>query len=144
MIEDANQIDLHVGRRVRLRRKACGLSQQALATMLGLTFQQVQKYERGTNRISASKLFQIAHALRVPVEFFFGGLSDRSQAEEQADDPASIADALLASQGGLELAKAYLHIRQPRIRRGLVNLAEALAKEPPGVAVDAPAALETA
>lgn len=133
MIEDAHLIDLHVGRRVRLRRKACGLSQQGLAAMIELTFQQVQKYERGTNRISASKLFQIAHALNVPVEFFFEGLSHGRQVRDGHGDPSALADELIASQGGLELAKAYLHIRQPRIRRGLVTLAEALADEPPAL-----------
>jgi DNA-binding XRE family transcriptional regulator len=78
LIDDASLIDLHVGRRVRLQRKACGLSQQGLAQALGLTFQQVQKYECGSNRISASKLFQIAQALNVRVEFFFAGLCPRS------------------------------------------------------------------
>lgn len=140
MIEDAHLIDQHVGRRVRLRRKACGLSQQGLAATIELTFQQVQKYERGTNRISASKLFQIAHALNVSVEFFFEGLSRGRNPRDGQGEPSALADALLASQGGLELAKAYLHIRQPRIRRGLVTLTEALADEPPGAAADALAA----
>lgn len=108
--------------------------------MIGVTFQQIQKYERGTNRISASKLFQIAHALNVPVEFFFVGLSPSRQHSPPREDPTSVADALLASQGGLELARAFLQVRQPRIRRGLVTLTETLAEEPRTAAMDAPPA----
>ena len=77
MTEEApNPVDVHVGRRVRLRRKELGVSQAWLADRLGLTFQQVQKYERGANRISASKLYQIASVLEVPITYFFEGLDD--------------------------------------------------------------------
>src|SRR3954464_8804994 len=71
-----NPVDMHVGGRVRMRRKLLGVSQEQLADSLGLTFQQVQKYERGANRVSASKLYEIAKTLQVPVSFFFDGLAD--------------------------------------------------------------------
>ena len=77
-----NPIDIHVGLQVRLRRKALKISQEKLADSLGLTFQQVQKYERGANRISASKLYEIAAALRTPVSYFFEGLADPSSESE--------------------------------------------------------------
>src|ERR1700760_1136603 len=80
-----NPVDLHVGARIRMRRKLLGVSQQALAESLGLTFQQVQKYERGANRVSASKLYEIARALHVPVPYFFEGLADTGS---DADDSA--------------------------------------------------------
>jgi transcriptional regulator with XRE-family HTH domain len=72
-----NPVDLHVGGRVRMRRKLLGMSQEHLADALGLTFQQVQKYERGANRVSASKLYDMAKTLQVPVAFFFDGLATR-------------------------------------------------------------------
>src|ERR1700679_3443460 len=71
-----NPVDLHVGARIRLRRRMQGVSQEKLAAALGLTFQQVQKYERGANRVSASKLYEIASALRAPIAYFFDGLAD--------------------------------------------------------------------
>jgi DNA-binding XRE family transcriptional regulator len=128
LIDDASLIDLHVGRRVRLQRKACGLSQQGLAQALGVTFQQVQKYECGSNRISASKLFQIAQALNVRVEFFFAGLSKVTDGGGEGQEAGRVADALLAVHGGSELATAFVQIRAPRVRRGLVQLAQELAE----------------
>src|SRR5471030_2652213 len=80
-----NPIDLHVGARIRLRRRMQGVSQEKLADALGLTFQQVQKYERGTNRVSASKLYEIATALRSPISYFFDGLVDPA-GDHQAGD----------------------------------------------------------
>src|SRR5215212_8586427 len=74
-----NPVDLHVGARIRMRRKILGVSQEKLADDLGLTFQQVQKYERGANRVSASKLYEIARSLQTPVAFFFEGLNDPTQ-----------------------------------------------------------------
>src|SRR5713226_5149805 len=76
-----NPVDLHVGARIRLRRRMQGVSQEKLADALGLTFQQVQKYERGANRVSASKLYEIAAALHAPVSYFFDGLADPSSAD---------------------------------------------------------------
>src|SRR5579884_660298 len=75
-----NPVDLHVGARIRMRRKSLGVSQERLADSLGLTFQQVQKYERGANRVSASKLYEIARALQTSVAYFFDGLADPAEA----------------------------------------------------------------
>ncbi len=125
-------VDLHVGCRVRMRRRFLGLSQQSLAAELGLTFQQVQKYERGANRISASKLYEIARVLGVPVSFFFEGLPDpaapaetvsRSQSREQ-----SIAD-FMRSSDGAELADAFSRLSRGRLRRHVVDFVRALAED---------------
>src|SRR5580698_3474137 len=83
-----NPIDLHVGARIRLRRRMQGVSQEKLADALGLTFQQVQKYERGANRVSASKLYEIAAALHAPVSYFFDGLADPSSADSPEYKPS--------------------------------------------------------
>src|SRR5579862_5575580 len=81
-----NPVDLHVGARIRMRRRLQGVSQEKLADALGLTFQQVQKYERGANRVSASKLYEIASALKSPVAYFFDGLADPSGSEGEGED----------------------------------------------------------
>ncbi len=87
-----NPVDLHVGARIRLRRRMQGVSQEKLADALGLTFQQVQKYERGANRVSASKLYEIAAALRAPVAYFFDGLADPTGDELDGVRPAAASD----------------------------------------------------
>ena len=114
------RVDAHVGRRLRLRRTLMGMSQQKLGEAVGLTFQQIQKYERGTNRIGASRLYQIAGVLDVPVSFFFDEMP-----KEVAARPPSVSDAQVA--GGeadrmarretLELVRAYYRISDPRDRR---------------------------
>lgn len=124
-------VDIHVGARVRMRRRTAGLTQQALADALGLTFQQVQKYERGANRISASKLYEIARFLSSPVSYFFEGLTgpeagegedQRAQALEQ-----SIRD-FLRTPEGLELARLYPHVHPPQVRRRMLDLVRTLAE----------------
>ena len=82
-----NPIDVHVGSRIRLRRTLLGMSQERLAEAIGLTFQQVQKYERGANRVSASKLWEIAAALKTPVAYFYDGLGDQESLAAQRDAP---------------------------------------------------------
>src|SRR5512147_2724158 len=107
-----NPIDKHVGSRVRMRRMMLGMSQEKLGDALDLTFQQVQKYEKGTNRIGASRLQQISHILQVPVAFFFEGapnVSGRSAESADAPSPAYVSD-FLASSEGLALTKAFMHI----------------------------------
>ena len=111
-----NPIDKHVGSRVRMRRMMLGMSQEKLGDALGLTFQQVQKYEKGTNRIGASRLQQIAHILQVPVAFFFEGApnlhpGDRNGMAE-APSPAYVSD-FLATSDGLALTKAFMRIKEP-------------------------------
>lgn len=127
-----NPIDRHVGARVRMRRMMLGMSQEKLGDALSLTFQQVQKYEKGTNRIGASRLQQIAHILQVPVAFFFegapdlgGGTSPAGMAE--APSPAYISD-FLATSDGLALTKAFMRIQDAKLRRRIVGLVEQIAE----------------
>jgi len=124
-----NTIDKHVGSRVRMRRMMLSMSQEKLGDALGLTFQQVQKYEKGTNRIGASRLQQISHILQVPVEFFFEGaphLAGTSRADGDAPSPAYVSD-FLASSDGLALTKAFMRISDAKLRRRIVDLVEQIA-----------------
>jgi transcriptional regulator with XRE-family HTH domain len=122
-----NPVDRHVGSRVRMRRMLVGMSQEKLGDALGITFQQIQKYEKGTNRIGASRLHQIARVLSVPVEFFYEGAPQIGGPEGFAEAPASgyVADFLTTSEG-LELIKAFIAIKDSKVRRKLVDLAKAL------------------
>ncbi len=127
-----NPIDIHVGLQVRLRRKALKISQEKLAEALGLTFQQVQKYERGANRISASKLYEIARALRVSIAWFFEGLSDpAAEPIEGIEEPETspFARSFLMSQEGVDLANLFPRLPQRRVRRRLVELVRSLVEE---------------
>lgn len=134
MVEKSpNPIDIHVGARVRLRRILLGISQEKLGEKLGLTFQQVQKYEKGSNRISASRLFQIGQILEVSVQFFFDDMPPvASQSNGAAMAPgveqAGVLDFLNSSEG-LQLNKAFAEIRDPVVRRKLVELLKILADQ---------------
>lgn len=119
-------MDVHVGLRVRLRRQRLGLSQDALAKALGLSFQQVQKYERGTNRVSASKLFEIAGALEAPVAWFFEGLVQSDADPETAEDWAL--RLYLQTEQAQRLARAVAPLG-PAVAEGLIRLAEGIATE---------------
>jgi transcriptional regulator with XRE-family HTH domain len=131
--EKPNPIDVHVGSRVRLRRTLLGMSQERLGDAIGLTFQQVQKYERGANRIGASRLYDLSRVLDVPVSFFFDDLSPgatRAVAPD-AEPPESgtargEADPLMRRET-LELVRAYYRIPDPQIRRRLFDLTKAIA-----------------
>ena len=122
-----NPIDIHVGSRVRLRRMMLGMSQEKLGEHLGITFQQIQKYEKGTNRIGASRLQNIARVLSVPVSFFFedapGGESG-GMAEQQS---ASYVVDFLSSSEGIQLNKAFVRIKDPKLRRKVIDLVRAIA-----------------
>jgi transcriptional regulator with XRE-family HTH domain len=124
-----NPIDRHVGSRVRMRRIMLGMSQERLGEALGLTFQQVQKYEKGTNRIGASRLQQIAHILQIPVAFFFEDAPRQlERLDETRDAPsASYVSEFLASTEGLSLTRAFMRIDEPKLRRRIVDLVEAIA-----------------
>ena len=127
----ANPVDLHVGARIRMRRRLQGVSQEKLAEALGLTFQQVQKYERGANRVSASKLYEIAAMLKAPVAYFFDGLADPAG---EADDDSQGGDertvhAFLMTSEGLELARSFTQVPRGRVRRRLLELIRALGGE---------------
>ena len=126
-----NPVDLHVGGRVRMRRKMLGVSQERLAEALGLTFQQVQKYERGANRISASKLYEIARFLSAPIAYFFEGLGDPAAGGAASHDDASEqhVHGFLMTSEGLELAAAFPRIGRARLRRRILDLVRALADE---------------
>ena len=131
-IDQPNPIDVHVGARVRLRRTALRLSQAKLGKAVGVTFQQVQKYERGTDRLAASRLFEFAHVLDVPITFFFEeadrvrtpavpeGLCSTQVASPDADP--------LCSSETTDLLRAFYAIGDPRIRRTLHDLAKALSR----------------
>jgi transcriptional regulator with XRE-family HTH domain len=120
--------DVHVGSRVRERRAALNYSQTKLADALGLTFQQVQKYEKGTNRIGASRLQQIAQFLRVPATFFFdGGPSVPSRAKRQTSPSTDYVSDFLADPDGLTLIKEFIQIKDAKLRRKIVQLVEQIA-----------------
>ena len=124
-----NPIDKHVGSRVRMRRMMMSMSQEKLGDALGLTFQQVQKYEKGTNRIGASRLQQIAQILQVPVSFFFEGAPhspSHGGGMGEAPSPAYVAD-FLATADGLSLTKAFMRIKSSKLRRRIVDLVEQIA-----------------
>lgn len=133
-----NPVDVHVGSRLRLRRTLLGMSQEKLASAIGLTFQQVQKYERGANRIGASRLFELARVLEVPISFFFedapnenaahaassiaGGVSEDGQNGFEGDP--------LSRRETLELVRAYYRITDPKVRRRIFDLTKAMAQSP--------------
>ncbi|HEY6023618.1 MAG TPA: helix-turn-helix transcriptional regulator [Pseudolabrys sp.] len=124
-----NPTDKYVGSRVRMRRLMLAMSQEKLGEKLGLTFQQVQKYEKGTNRIGASRLQHIAQILKVPVSFFFEGVIGK---HDDASTKAPVADYVsefLSSSDGLALTKAFTNIKDLKLRRRVVDLVEEIAGE---------------
>jgi transcriptional regulator with XRE-family HTH domain len=124
-----NPVDKYVGSRVRMRRIMLGMSQEKLGEALGLTFQQVQKYEKGTNRVGASRLQQISEILQVPVSFLFdGGPSGAVNAEgfREGGSPAYVSD-FLATSEGLALTRAFTRITDAKMRRSIVDLVEQIA-----------------
>lgn len=125
-----NPVDAHVGSRVRLRRMLLGMSQERLGESMGLTFQQVQKYEKGVNRIGASRLFQISKILDVPVQFFFeeapyAGDASKAPGLAEPDSEAFILE-FLNSREGLELNRAFVKIGDAKVRKSVVDLVRAL------------------
>jgi len=135
-VKSPDPVDRHVGSRVRMRRGLLGMSQEKLGEALGVTFQQIQKYEKGSNRIGASRLNQIAQILGVPVSFFFEGapIDALGEADGQAlgfsdHDQARYVEDVMMSQDGIQLAKAFARIKDPRRRRMVVTMAVTLADE---------------
>jgi transcriptional regulator with XRE-family HTH domain len=118
-----NSIDIHVGSRLRMRRMMLGMSQEKLGEAFGLTFQQVQKYEKGTNRISASRLQQAAQILDVSVPFFFEGAPGGHALGEEAPSPAYINE-FVSSEDRLRLIRAFTRIGRPAVRHRIVNLVQ--------------------
>lgn len=125
-----NPTDVHVGSRIRLRRNMIGLSQEKLGESLGITFQQIQKYEKGTNRVGASRLQAISEILGVPVSFFFedvpGADNDSPRGFAEESSTAFVVD-FLSSAEGVQLNRAFARISDPKIRRKLIELAKVLA-----------------
>lgn len=124
----ANDIDIHVGKRLRRRRRLLGMTQHQLAVAIGIRFQQIQKYECGANRITASRLYELAVALTVPVGYFFEGLSTSGAANDSTDTPANdreLAADVMSQKETLELIRAYYKLGE-RPRRRLLDLAKAL------------------
>jgi transcriptional regulator with XRE-family HTH domain len=133
MADMAHPVDLYVGARLRIRRKVLGLSQTQLADALGITFQQIQKYERGANRISASKLYEAARLLQSPVSYFFEGLDETAQGDD--DGFAQRMTQFVATPEGLELASLFPRLGDRRLRRRVVDLVRAMVDDEPVAAV---------
>nr|WP_239988570.1 helix-turn-helix transcriptional regulator [Paramagnetospirillum kuznetsovii] len=128
-----NPIDVYVGARLRSRRSVLGLSQEALGAAMGLTFQQVQKYERGANRIGASRLFDLARALGVDVDYFYAEMSDELKATCPSHAAGTLPESqlrqidLLGNRETLDLVRAYYRIGDPEVRKRVHQLAKSLA-----------------
>ncbi len=132
MRKPPNPIDIHVGQRVRMRRLMLKMSQADLAKAGGITFQQVQKYENGTNRISSSRLQQFAHVLKVPISFFFEEQPSEAKGVKRNDPEIKEAQAFnnfMATKEGLALASAFRQITNRKLRISLVHLVEHLSGE---------------
>ena len=125
-----NPVDKHVGSRIRLRRMMLGMSQGTLGSALGLTFQQVQKYEKGANRVGASRLQQLSQTLQVPVAFFFEGAPSTAPSPDSVEtaSPTDVSG-FLATSEGLALSQAFMRIRDPSLRRRIVDLIQGIAGE---------------
>lgn len=126
-----NPVDIHVGSRVRLRRMLVGLSQEKLGDSMGLTFQQIQKYEKGVNRIGASRLFKLSQVLDVPVQFFFEGMPAVEESKfagmVEGDTEAFLYE-FLNTRDGLELNRAFMKVGNPDVRRAIIELVRSLAR----------------
>ncbi len=130
-----NPVDIHVGSRVRMRRMLVGMSQEALGEQLGLTFQQVQKYEKGSNRIGASRLYQIAQTLKVPVDYFYEGLAQNGERSASGFSDAPVADFnldFLSTAEGVALVAAFSSIEDANVRKRVLELVKVLAQNPSG------------
>jgi transcriptional regulator with XRE-family HTH domain len=127
--KQANPIDVQVGNRVRIRRMLIGMSQERLGDLLGLTFQQVQKYEKGVNRIGAGRLYEVSRILNVPVDFFYEGVSSpaASGSKEMEDAPPVIE--FVSSGEGLQLSLAFMKIKDTKVRKRVLDLVKSLAEE---------------
>jgi transcriptional regulator with XRE-family HTH domain len=124
-----NPIDKHVGSRVRMRRKMLDMSQMELGNALGLTFQQVQKYEKGANRIGASRMQQIAQVLQVPVEFFFEGAPDAISMSKSDISSFVAMNDFISSTDGLRLVAAFMKVKNTDLRRRIVKLVDGIANK---------------
>lgn len=126
-----NPTDVHVGGRIRMRRNMMGMSQEKLGESLGITFQQIQKYEKGTNRVGASRLQAISGVLSVPVAYFFEDApgTDGAPMTGFAEEGANLAMDFCSSTEGLQLNRAFVKITDTKVRRKIIDLVKALAAE---------------
>lgn len=124
---DPHPTDIYVGRQLCARRVMLGFSQERLATAIGLTFQQVQKYERGVNRISASRLYDLGKVLDVPVSYFFEGLEEETKAGGLSEDAAEFGRPDLEPRETLELVRVFKTIQSPAVRRRVLSLVRSVA-----------------
>ncbi len=128
----ANTVDAHVGHRVRLRRMLIGMSRERLGELLGLTFQQVQKYEKGVNRIGAGRLYEIAGILGVPISFFYDDIEgDASRAPAgngQTGEPQPVLD-FMSTGEGIQLSVAFMRVKDVTVRRKILDLVRSLGKD---------------
>ena len=125
--KQANPIDAQVGNRLRLRRMMIGMSQERLGELLGLTFQQVQKYEKGVNRIGAGRLFEVARILGVPIQYFYESVSDQLASAPgfaERDSPPVIE--FVSSGEGMQLSLAFMRIKDPKVRKRVLDLVKSL------------------
>jgi transcriptional regulator with XRE-family HTH domain len=129
--KQANPVDAHVGHRVRLRRMLIGMSQERLGELLGLTFQQVQKYEKGINRIGAGRLFEVSGILGVPISFFYEDIDSNSSPGtpgfSEGEHPPVME--FISSGEGLQLSLAFMRIKDVKVRRKILDLVRSLAEE---------------
>lgn len=126
--KQANLVDAHVGHRVRLRRMLLSMSQERLGELLGLTFQQVQKYEKGVNRVGAGRLFEIAGILSVPISYFYEDVDSQAQASgfaESGETPPVME--FLSTGEGLQLSLAFMRIKDTKVRKRILELVRSLA-----------------
>jgi transcriptional regulator with XRE-family HTH domain len=127
--KQANPIDAQVGNRLRLRRMMIGMSQERLGELLGLTFQQVQKYEKGVNRIGAGRLFEIARILGVPIQYFYESVTEHlagAPGFAEAESPPVLE--FVSSGEGLQLSLAYMRIKDPKVRKRVLDLVKSLSE----------------
>ena len=127
--KQANPIDIQVGNRVRIRRMLIGMSQERLGDLLGLTFQQVQKYEKGVNRIGAGRLFEVARILNVPVDFFYEGVNGAGGQPGVAEGESAPVMEFVSSGEGLQLSLAFMKIKDAKVRKRVLDLVKSLAEE---------------
>jgi transcriptional regulator with XRE-family HTH domain len=125
--KQANPVDAQVGNRVRIRRMLIGMSQEKLGDHLGLTFQQVQKYEKGVNRVGAGRLYEISRILGVPINFFYEGVGSAQEPGEQRNAPPVME--FVSSGEGLQLSVAFMKIKDPKVRKRMLDLVKSLAEE---------------
>ena len=129
--KQVNPIDIQVGNRVRIRRMLIGMSQERLGDLLGLTFQQVQKYEKGVNRIGAGRLFEVARILNVPIDFFYEGVGAQLAGQPGMSEPEAAPPVMefVSSGEGLQLSLAFMKIKDAKVRKRVLDLVKSLAEE---------------